>query len=544
MAGVLPVNLPAFSAKTDIDQSTDLGLVYDYDEQKLKTRPISDIYRDLLTRPSNTYTINAFSDFVDGYNCTISGSIVTLQNAVYIIGGVINCGSSRLVMINGTAILGDSAQSAQITSSNLITIDTEAGVFNTFIIKGPLRIENTNATGKVVNLQFGSFLIYDGALLVASLAAQYGIYSMSGAVAMSIKNYTLLGAATKLYAYGLLFGGTFDGLQSNSLTGDGLIFDGVAGTTVYGDMIFRNCIVECDGASGQPFFLKGKSAANTSVSFTTCNFVSANNTAGYIESTVGGKFNSIKSIGTDFRNTTGGATKHGLDLTNAYFDVGYFSGGYITTAGTGGSSYAVKADPAKISSFLSFQSVFFANSVTPANLLGGFTQKSTGIDIQQCFPIPNSGVRGGFYFDTTKTGAWTSSGTPGTYTKIFAALAAITTLPMSSIMERVTHVSSAATNSLTSSSLTSRNITLSFCVSAKKTSASATDATFAIYKNGSLLAGSEVTVTMQQNEFSAANMDIPDSVSAAGTDYYELYAKTSTASQALTFTTITLTLRD
>jgi hypothetical protein len=534
MAGVLPVNLPAFSAKTDIDQSTDLGLVYDYDEQKLKTRPISDIYRDLLTRPSNTYTINAFSDFVNGYNCTISGSIVTLQNAVYIIGGVINCGSSRLVMINGTAILGDSAQSAQITSSNLITIDTEAGVFNTFIIKGPLRIENTNATGKVVNLQFGSFLIYDGALLVASLAAQYGIYSMSGAVAMSIKNYTLLGAATKLYAYGLLFGGTFDGLQSNSLTGDGLIFDGVAGTTVYGDMIFRNCIVECDGASGRPLLLRGKSAANTSISFTTCNFVSANDTAGYIESTVGGKFNSIKSIGTDFRNTTGGATKHGLNLTNAFFDLAYFTGGYITTKGTG-ASYAVTATPANIGQLLAFQNVYFENTTTPANLTGSFTEKTSKVDITSCYGVVDSGITGNLYV-SAGTGTFPATGVASEIASV-----SINAVDTSSNLERTSVVVTDTAYRLKYTGTQAAKKSVSYTISYSQGTASTITCTFELWGSTLGAIGGSTTATTLTATGITATTSVTIPVTLPVNE--ELFLKvTSTATPTLTFRTLTISV--
>jgi hypothetical protein len=531
MAGVLPSGLPAFSSYTQIDPIDDSVLIYDASTQQLKR-----YQAELVTFPYtqgglfNQILVNSEVDLPT----PVAGIITLSPNTIYRIGDLLDIGANTLKMSNGTAILGDSAQAAGIISSAPITIDTTSSAFSTFNIKGPLRIENTNATGKCVNVQSGGFLIYSGAICYASLAAQYGIYCMSGAAALAVSNYTMIGAGTKLYAQGLSFGGTFTGLQSNSLTGDGLIFDGVSGTTVYGDMIFNDCLINCTGATGTAFKIVGKSSTNSAIRFNSCSFKTANGTAGYFESTAANKFYTIQATQTDFRNTSGGIAQFGLNLNNCYFDFGSFSYGYITTAGTG-ASYAAIADIAKIGVLLSFSNIYFNNSTTPANVTSGFTEKSLRISVEKCYNLVESSVTGNLYVSAA-TGTF-----PATGVNSEIASASINAVDGSSNLERTSTVVSDTAYRLKYIGTQASKASASYTVSYSQSTAATVTCTFELWGSTlGLISGSTTATTLTTTGITATtSVTIPVNLPVNE----ELFLKVvSSGTPTLTFKTLTISV--
>lgn len=537
MAGVLPSGLPSFAAYTDIDRTSDDLLVYDSDAQQLKTRPAGDLYN--LTA-ANTVQINQLSDFP-----APSGGVITLLPAtVYRINADIDLGANSLLMANGTAIIGETAQGNTLTSSNVTTINTTATGFSTCIIEGPLSITNTNAAGVCVNVTPNVFLIYNGVICRTPTSAnQYGIYCEAGAYAVSVVNYTMIGLGTKLYALGLTGGATLNALQSTSLSGNGIVLDGTAGVTSYGPITIQNCNIVCTG-SGSALLIRGKSANSTSpINIINSTFSTSTGSAAIFESSTSGRFVNLVSTGCNYYNTGGGASKHAIDMTNCWLDVGLITNGVVSTSGTG-TSYAIKANSGQVTAVLGLGELLLQNTVISTNLINGFTVKDLTVNVQGCAGLNNSGVRGGFYFDSALTGLWTSSGTPNTYTQLVGTASVIRTIAMPNVLERVTHSTSDTTNRLTVVATKPDTIRVSYSVSGAKTSATPYRVDFALFKNGVLLPGSESPLTMIQNEIAGVSLDFIDTTSSAGTDYYEIFAKTTAASQNFTFEAITMTIQD
>lgn len=541
MVGVLPSGLPSFAAYTDIDRVADDILVYDSLAQQLKTRPAGDLYN--LTA-ANTVQVNQLSDLP-----APSGSTITLLGAtVYKINAVIDLGANTLVMQDGTAIIGETAQGNQITSSAAITIDTTTGAFVTCIIKGPLRISNTNATGKCVNVKSGVFLIYDGCLCRTPTAStQYGIYCESGAAAVSLNNYTMTGSGTKFYSYGLAFGGTFTNVQSTALSGEGLVLDGIAGTTAYGTLTFSNCIITCTG-SGVPLTIRGKAYTTTSnINVLDCNLTATTGTAAVFESTTANRFKQIRCINSDFRNTGGGATKHGLDWTNCWFDVGLISSGQISTAGTGASSYALKANSSQITTILALDDLILSNTgTTPANLINGFTKKDATINVSSCAGLGNSATTGSLYITGNAQYPVTNALTDVASASAFGT-GGINAVDASANLERMSIDVTDTRFRLVKSTGNPGIGTLHYTATYTQSLGTQQTTTFELWKwnnaagSAAKVDGATTAFTLKTNSDSATHtMSIP--VEFASGDYFYLKAVTTTATQTLTFSTLTLSI--
>jgi hypothetical protein len=532
MAGVLPSGLPSFAAYTDVDRTSDDLLVYDASAQQLKTRPAGDLYN--LTA-LNTVQVNQLSDLP----APSGGAITLLPATVYRINAVIDLGADKLVMQDGTAIIGETAQGNQITSSAAITIDTTTGAFVTCIIKGPLRISNTNVNGKCVNVKQNVFLIYDGALCrTLTASTQYGIYCEASAAAVAINNYTMIGLGTKFYSYGLAFGGNFTNLQSTALSGEGIVLDGVAGTTAYGTLNFINCIITCTG-SGVPLTIRGTAAASTSnVNILDCNLTATTGTAAVFESATGGRFKQVRSTNSDYRNTGGGATKHGLDWTNCWFDVGLISGGQISTAGSG-ASYAIKANSSQITTILALDDLILSNGATPANLINGFTKKDATINVTSCAGLGNSATTGTLYTTGSPTFAVTT-------TLADVASASINAVDASSNLERMSTDVTDTRFRLVKSTGNPGIGTLHYTATYTQSLGTQQTTTIQLWRwdnaagSAAVVPGATTAFTLKTASDSATHtMSIP--VEFASGDYFYLRAIT-TSNQTLTFSTLTLSM--
>ncbi len=529
MTGVLPSGLPTVTtALTDLDRASDLFLAFDTSANQLKSFNCGDI---LDYFASNTVQVNSVSDLP-----AASAGVRTLTASTrYVINASIDIGSDKLVMQNGTAIEGWAAQRSQITSSGAITIDTTAGGFNTCIIKGPLRIKNTNGSGGIgVNVASGVFLISEGVLYEGvSSTSSKGIYVTSaGAAALFVTRFTGISTDTGIQVDGALsFGATIGDFNSTSLPGKGIDFNGTAGVTNFSSININGAIIS---SVGNALRIVG---APTSINISNSYLNSTTNSGVVIESTSGGRIGSLNIANSSCLAGSSGTSKHGLDISSGYFTSMTMLGGQLTST-AGGTSYGLKGLAAASTPFSSFAGFLGVSITGTTSALSAIAKTDLRVSFRDCPGIANSAVKGGFYF-SAGTGAYTSSGSSNTYTQLASANITTAANPEN---ERITHATSASLNTLTISALNPSQGRVSYTVSVKKTSASAFDTTIGIFKNGVLLTGSESTITVQQNEFTNFSVDALSSFTTG--DVFDLRLKVGSTSQAFTIATMTLTLEN
>ncbi len=394
MTGVLPSGLPTVTtALTDLDRASDLFLAFDTSANQLKSFNCGDI---LDYFASNTVQVNSVSDLP-----AASAGVRTLAASTrYVINASIDIGSDKLVMQNGTAIEGWAAQRSQIISSGTITIDTTAGGFNTCIIKGPLRIKNTNGSGGIgVNVSSGVFLISEGVLYEGvSSTSSKGIYvTSSGAAALFVTRFTGISTDTGIQVDGALsFGATVSDFNSTSLPGKGIDFNGTAGVTNFSSININGAIVS---SVGNALRVVG---APTSINISNSYLNSTTNSGVVIESTSGGRIGSLNIANSSCLAGSSGTSKHGLDISSGYFTSMTVLGGQLTSTATG-TSYGVKGivpGSTPFSTSATFSGTTISGTTSP---IGVMSKSDSKVTVKSCPGVADSVITGTVYITAAST---------------------------------------------------------------------------------------------------------------------------------------------